>query len=67
MYVCLCLGITNDTVSDVVAAGACTSQQVARACGAGSECGRCRQTIRSIIQANPKITRDTKPSKGSNV
>jgi bacterioferritin-associated ferredoxin len=51
MFVCLCNGVTNETVVDVVTAGATTCNQVALACGAGSECGRCRRTIRSIIGA----------------
>jgi bacterioferritin-associated ferredoxin len=51
MYVCLCVGVTNQTVADAVAAGATTSKQVADACGAGAECGRCRRTVRAIIEA----------------
>jgi bacterioferritin-associated ferredoxin len=51
MYVCLCVGATNQTVSDAVARGACTSKQVAAACGAGADCGRCKRTLRAIIAA----------------
>jgi len=51
MYVCLCVGVTNQAVADVVAGGAITSKQVAAACGAGAECGRCRRTVRAIIEA----------------
>jgi bacterioferritin-associated ferredoxin len=51
MFVCLCNGVTNETVVSAVAAGATTCKLVATACGAGSECGRCRRTIRSIIGA----------------
>ena len=51
MFVCLCKGVTNHVVADVVAAGATTTGQVAKACGAGSECGRCRHTVRAIIVA----------------
>lgn len=51
MYVCLCVGVTNQTVAEVVDAGASTSKQVADACGAGTECGRCRRTVRAIIDA----------------
>ncbi|MCV7039250.1 (2Fe-2S)-binding protein [Mycolicibacterium moriokaense] len=59
MYVCLCLGVTNETVSNAVAAGATTSKHVSDACGAGSECGRCRRTIRSIIESlSPTTTAD---------
>ncbi|BBY53526.1 (2Fe-2S)-binding protein [Mycobacterium koreense] len=49
MYVCLCVGATAQTVTDAVAAGASNSKEVAAMCGAGSDCGRCRCTVRSII------------------
>lgn len=51
MYVCLCVGVSNKTVADAVAAGASTTNDVAAACGAGSECGRCRRTVRAIIDS----------------
>ncbi|MDT5048387.1 MAG: bacterioferritin-associated ferredoxin [Mycobacterium sp.] len=51
MYVCLCEGVTSQTVSDAVADGASTSKEVAAACGAGIDCGRCRRTLRAIIAA----------------
>lgn len=50
MYVCLCVGATSATVSEAVAGGASTSKQVAAACGAGGDCGRCRRTVRAIIE-----------------
>jgi bacterioferritin-associated ferredoxin len=49
MYVCLCVGVTSHAVAAAVAAGASTSNEVARACGAGSECGRCRRSVRAIL------------------
>jgi bacterioferritin-associated ferredoxin len=51
MYVCLCKGVTSQTVSEVVAQGALTTKKVAKACGAGSDCGRCRRTVQAIIKA----------------
>jgi bacterioferritin-associated ferredoxin len=51
MYVCLCAGVTSHAVAAAVAAGASTSNEVARACGAGSECGRCRRSVRAIIDS----------------
>src|ERR1700757_435591 len=36
MYVCLCKGVTSQTVSEVAAQGALTTKKVAKACGAGS-------------------------------
>lgn len=52
MYVCLCIGVTAETVRDAVATGAATSKQVAAVCGAGTACGRCRQTVRAIIASH---------------
>jgi len=52
MFVCLCTGVTSQAVSDLVASGASTSKQIADACGAGSDCGRCRRTVRAIIAAS---------------
>ncbi|PEG36273.1 (2Fe-2S)-binding protein [Mycolicibacterium agri] len=51
-FVCLCAGATNQVVNDAVDNGAATSKQVAAACGAGAECGRCRHTVRAIIEAH---------------
>jgi bacterioferritin-associated ferredoxin len=55
MYVCLCVGATNQTVSDAVEQGASTSKEVAAACGAGGDCGRCRRTLRAIIASSRKL------------
>ncbi|BBX44931.1 hypothetical protein GCM10009641_24770 [Mycobacterium cookii] len=55
MYVCLCEGVTSQTVSEVVAQGASTSKEVATKCGAGLDCGRCRRTVRAIIEAAAQL------------
>jgi bacterioferritin-associated ferredoxin len=52
MFVCLCMGVTSHVVDEVVANGASTSKQIAEACGAGGDCGRCRRTLRAIIEAH---------------
>ncbi|MBJ7339203.1 (2Fe-2S)-binding protein [Mycolicibacterium sp.] len=52
MFVCLCTGVTSKAVTDLVASGASTSRQIADACGAGLDCGRCRRTLRAIIAAS---------------
>ena len=55
MYVCLCVGATSQNVSDAVAGGASTSKEVAAACGAGLDCGRCRRTLRAMIAAAAQL------------
>jgi bacterioferritin-associated ferredoxin len=52
MFVCLCTGVTSQRVTELVAGGANTSKQIADACGAGADCGRCRRTLRAIIAAS---------------
>jgi bacterioferritin-associated ferredoxin len=52
VFVCLCTGVTSHVVNEVVAAGASTSKEIAEACGAGSDCGRCRRTLRAILDAH---------------
>ncbi|AEV76706.1 bacterioferritin-associated ferredoxin [Mycolicibacterium rhodesiae NBB3] len=64
MYVCLCQGVTNETVSAAIVAGASTPKQVSAACGAGSECGRCCRTIRSIIDS---VSTTTESGRGRRV
>jgi bacterioferritin-associated ferredoxin len=49
MFVCLCNGITSQVVADAIANGASTTNQIATACGAGADCGRCRRTLRSLL------------------
>jgi bacterioferritin-associated ferredoxin len=52
MYICLCLGVTTHTVQEAIDSGARTTKKVAEACGAGSVCGRCGHTIRTMIEAS---------------
>jgi bacterioferritin-associated ferredoxin len=52
MFVCLCHGVTSHVVTDLVESGARTSKQIAEACGAGGDCGRCRRTLRAMIEAH---------------
>ncbi|UGT92214.1 (2Fe-2S)-binding protein [Mycobacterium ostraviense] len=49
--VCLPNGVTSQLVAEAVAAGASTTKDVAQACGAGADCGRCRRTIRAILDS----------------
>ncbi len=52
MFVCLCNGVTSQTVAETVAAGASTTRDVAEACGAGADCGRCRRTVQAILKSS---------------
>ncbi|ORV93653.1 (2Fe-2S)-binding protein [Mycobacterium interjectum] len=52
MFVCLCNGVTSHAVAEAVAAGASTTKDVAQACGAGADCGRCRRTVQALLRSS---------------
>ncbi|OMB87195.1 (2Fe-2S)-binding protein [Mycolicibacterium conceptionense] len=51
MYVCLCHGVTRQTVVAAMLDGASTTNKVATATSAGADCGRCRRHIQELIKA----------------
>jgi bacterioferritin-associated ferredoxin len=50
MYICLCVGVTTTTVQQAIDAG-------------GSVCGRCRHTIRTMIEATAPDPPSSKPDR----
>ena len=67
MFVCLCTGVTSQVVTDLVATGAATSKQIADACGAGADCGRCRRTVRAIIGKQAEAAADHLEKRGDGI
>jgi len=63
MYICLCLGVTTTTVQQAIDAGARSTKQVEKACEAGSVCGLCRHTIRTMIVAAGPDPPSSKPDR----
>lgn len=51
MIVCHCHAIRSREIEDVIARGARTTSEVARACRAGQRCGGCRPAIAELIAA----------------
>jgi bacterioferritin-associated ferredoxin len=49
VYVCLCNGVNDHRIEDVVRAGAHSVDAVGEACAAGTTCGSCRPEIERII------------------
>jgi len=50
MIVCLCRGVSSETVREVVAQGALTVEAVGRRCGAGTDCGGCHAHLEMMIR-----------------
>jgi bacterioferritin-associated ferredoxin len=54
MYVCLCKGVVENQIRELVAEGVCGVRDVQRACLAGSDCGACIQAIRQLLTEETK-------------
>jgi bacterioferritin-associated ferredoxin len=50
VYVCICRVVSSTTVRAAIADGARTVRQVALACGAGQDCGRCVAHVRALLE-----------------
>ncbi|MBC8186787.1 MAG: (2Fe-2S)-binding protein [Proteobacteria bacterium] len=52
MIVCQCRGVTDRQIRRLVRGGACSTREVVRATGAGTNCGDCRSSVRkAVVQA----------------
>ncbi|MGE4651729.1 MAG: (2Fe-2S)-binding protein [Myxococcota bacterium] len=49
MIVCHCEAVTDRDIRQSVAEGACSLRQVARACGAGRQCGGCLPVVEALL------------------
>ncbi len=49
MYVCSCRGVTDREVAQAIVDGADSVGEIARACGAGSNCGGCWPTLELLL------------------
>ena len=54
MIVCLCNAIDDQTVQRAISGGADSADAVAEACGAGGDCGGCRDFIDEMIEAHAR-------------
>jgi len=54
MYVCICRAITLSHLEDLAASGIDSLDAVERACGAGGDCGTCREDIRNVLTAQSR-------------
>jgi bacterioferritin-associated ferredoxin len=56
VLVCICKGVSERKLQDVIAAGAESVESVGRACGAGTDCGTCQGSIEELITEH-RLTR----------
>jgi assimilatory nitrate reductase electron transfer subunit len=49
MIFCHCAGVTDATISRVIAAGATSVDEISRCCGAGQYCAPCREELEALL------------------
>ncbi len=59
MYVCLCHGVTEAEVREVISDGALTIDDVGEECLAGTGCGGCQERIGWILRKVQGLSTDT--------
>lgn len=50
MVLCICRAVTDREIDAAVHAGARSVDAVAACCGAGTDCGACREAIEALIE-----------------
>ncbi|MGH9225720.1 MAG: (2Fe-2S)-binding protein [Acidimicrobiales bacterium] len=49
MFICHCRAVTDRTVRNTIAKGACSVGDIAARCGAGSRCGGCHLVLARML------------------
>ncbi len=49
MYICVCKAVTDNQVVRAIDQGACTRRELMQCTGAGGICGKCSQSIKSLL------------------
>lgn len=49
MYICVCKAVTDSQVNQAIDQGACTRRQLMQCTGAGGVCGKCMQSMKSML------------------
>ena len=49
MIVCQCRGVSDRQIKRLVREGACSTREVAKATGAGMDCGGCRSNVKQVV------------------
>ena len=50
MYVCVCNAVTDREIRQCAELGACSLRDLERCLGVGSNCGKCREAARSVLE-----------------
>jgi bacterioferritin-associated ferredoxin len=50
MIICICHGISDKEINQVVRKGICSVEEISRCTGAGTDCGSCYSKMQEIVE-----------------
>ena len=50
MYICLCKAVTDSQIRQAICEGAYSIRELRQRLGVASQCGRCGQCVKSVLQ-----------------
>ena len=56
MYVCLCHGVTDSTIRNLMEKGSCSVRDVQKRCLAGTDCGACIEDLTKMVEGQKEKT-----------
>ena len=62
MYICVCKAVTDNQVVRAIDQGACTRRALMQCTGAGGICGKCSQSIKSLLDERMFQQQSLQPS-----
>ena len=62
MILCSCFAVTETEIEATISAGARTEDQIGEACGAGTDCGDCLDTICDMLARSNPDSRTLSPA-----
>lgn len=65
MYLCLCRAVSESDVQEALEAGHASLEGVQRCCGAGGDCGSCRERLKEFIRSRAPGKSDEGAPEGS--
>ena len=61
MIVCICHGVSDRDLKDLIASGATSLREIGQSCRAGTDCGACLREIRQLAQQQRVRARKAHP------
>lgn len=66
MVVCLCHGVSQAAIEEILDAGADSVPEIQQRCSAGSDCGSCVHRLRELLDRRETHDRNATPPRPSN-